>query len=89
MKKTMMLAACLFIAVFEVVNCLPIMAEESVVEAVLATPDEAKTIASTLGTHDIAYIGGPVGTCQYGPGYGLKQEVETKSGIGHAIVKMK
>jgi len=57
-------------------------------EVELAAAGEAKAISRTIPQWCIAYIKGPAGTCQYGHGYGCIQKVETKSGVGQAIVKM-
>jgi hypothetical protein len=56
-------------------------------ECVLATPEEAKAICSSLGEWDIAYVVGK-GTTQQGPGYKCAQGPSPNgSGVGNAICK--
>jgi len=54
-------------------------------ECKLATPEQAKTVCSSMGQWDIAIIQGKGGISQFGPGYGCKQEIPKGTGVGNAI----
>jgi hypothetical protein len=61
--------------------------DASGVECVLASPEEAKPICSSMGEWDIAYVIGK-GTTQQGPGYKCAQGPSPNgSGVGNAICK--
>ena len=53
----------------------------------MASPAAAKALCKSgrMGRWDIATIVGKPGMAQYGPGYGCKQGIEKKSGIGDAV----